>query len=67
MGSVTAARVAAPTLLDVTPRSDTRERQAASGALRTAYLGAPGSRCRGLEHKPRSSIGPGLSRLLSVS
>jgi len=41
MGSVTAARVAAPTLLDVTPRSDTRERQAASGALRTAYLGAP--------------------------
>jgi len=67
MGSVTAARVAAPTLLDVIPSF----RQAGEGRrrampCRTTYLGAFAPGFGGVDHIPRSSIGPGLSRLLSV-
>jgi hypothetical protein len=66
LGSVTAARVAAPTLLDVIPSF----RQAGEGRrrakpCRTAYLGVFAPGFGGVDHIPRSSIGPGLSRLLS--
>jgi hypothetical protein len=66
MGSVTAARVAAPTLLDVIPRSDRRERVGGEQRLAEPLTSGPPLQVSGLDHKPRSSIGPGLTRLLSV-